>query len=282
MHAPPPPRAGGRASAASSPVPAASPPGSRAGRCVIHEQNAIAGLLEPLCSRASRARVLAAFPRRLSGRRRRARGRQPGARRRSRSSRRRRQRFARREGALRLLVVGGSLGAARAQRRGAVRDRNWPGLAALRCATRRASAASRRRARPTREAGVAGRRRAVHRRHGAGLRRGGPGDLPRRRARRSPSWPRWASAAILVPFPAAVDDHQTRQRAVPGARGRRGADRGSRPHAAAARGRARELLATGAADCSPWRSARALRGAAAAPPSSSRAACCLQARMEAA
>ena len=55
----------------------------------------------------------------------------------------------------------------------------------------------------------------------------------------SPSSPRSAWRAVLVPFPAAVDDHQTCQCAIPGARRRRRADRGSRTDGGAARRRAR-------------------------------------------
>ena len=64
-------------------------------------------------------------------------------------------------------------------------------------------------------------------------------------------------ARVLVPFPAAVDDHQTRQRAVPGARGRGGADRGSRPDARAARRRAAGAVRRAAASCWRWPNARA-------------------------
>ena len=79
---------------------------------VIHEQNAIAGYSNRVLAHLARARACARF--RMPSR--------PASRRawsaircapRSSCSRRRRQRFARREGALRLLVVGGSLGAAR-------------------------------------------------------------------------------------------------------------------------------------------------------------------------
>ena len=109
--APPPAAARGRASAASSPARAAWPPGSRAGRCVIHEQNAIAGYSNRCLAHLAR-HVLAAFPKafppgvdaRVVGNPVRAEIllQPPPA-----------ERFARREGALRLLIVGGSLGASR-------------------------------------------------------------------------------------------------------------------------------------------------------------------------
>ena len=131
------------------------------------------------------------------------------------------QRFAERDGPLRLLVVGGSLGAqalnelvpaAIAQHRRAharpsiVHQAGEQHIAALRDAYARH--------------GVDGRVRRVHRRHGGALRVGGLRDLPRRRAhdlrarRGRPGRARGAAARR--------DRRRAeRQRAVPGRRGRR-------------------------------------------------------------
>ena len=131
------------------------------------------------------------------------------------------ERFARAQGALRLLVVGGSLGAARLNAVVPFAHRATAG----RCTLARAPPG----------------RRARHRRGARGLR-----ARPASQAEVAPFIDDMAEAyaeadlvicragaltiselaavgvgAILVPFPAAVDDHQTRQCAVPGARGRR-------------------------------------------------------------
>ena len=104
--------------------------------------------------------------------------------------------------------------------------------------------------------GVDGRVRRVHRRHGGALRVGRPRHLPRRRDRRSPSSPRSACGAIIVPLPGAIADEQTRQRAVPRRR-RRGAcaSRRTQLDAGAARGAARR--ARRARRRWRWRSPRA-------------------------
>ena len=147
---------------------------------VIHEQNAIAGYSNRCLAHLAR-RVLAAFPHAFPARRRRARGRQPGARRNPRCSRRRRRAS---RGAKARCACWSS--AAAWARRGSTpwcrsRLRSCAvGTRRCTCATRPASAASTRRAPPTHEAGVSGEVDAVHRRHGAGLRGRGPGDLPRR------------------------------------------------------------------------------------------------------
>ena len=139
---------------------AASRRGSRAGRCVIHEQNAIAGYYQSL-PRASRARAcFDAFPGQLPARRRRAsvvgnpvraeiaaRLAAPsalrGPRRRAAPARGRRQ-----------------PGRGASERRRAVRARAIAGRATARgAATRRANAASTPRARPTPRRGVKRRRR---------------------------------------------------------------------------------------------------------------------------
>jgi UDP-N-acetylglucosamine--N-acetylmuramyl-(pentapeptide) pyrophosphoryl-undecaprenol N-acetylglucosamine transferase len=107
---------------------------------------------------------------------------------------------------LRILVVGGSLGAA------ALNDVVPKALALLPEASARRS-----RTRPARNRSTAarelcgGRRggeRAVHRRHGGGLCRRRPGDLPRRRHDRV-GVAAAGVASVFVPFPHAVDDHQT-------------------------------------------------------------------------
>ena len=93
------------------------------------------------------------------------------------------QRFALRGGAIRVLVLGGSQGAARlnamvpfALARAALRRTSFDVRHQCRRALARGRAAQLRRGRRERAAA------AVHRRHGRGLRLGGPGDLPRRRA----------------------------------------------------------------------------------------------------
>ena len=78
-HAPAPSRGSWSASAASSPGRAAWRRGSRAGRSLIHEQNAIAGYSNRCLAHLAR-RVLAAFPKAFPAGRRRAGGRQSGAR----------------------------------------------------------------------------------------------------------------------------------------------------------------------------------------------------------
>ncbi len=233
---------------------------------LIHEQNAIAGYSNRVLARLAR-RVLAAFPNafpagidaRVVGNPVRADivMQPPPA-----------TRFARREGALRLLIVGGSLGAAR-----------------LNTVVPFASEASRphsqcappgRRARH--RGGAQGlcrsrRRRgciAIHHRHGAGLRRGGPGDLPRRRIDHFRAG-RGGRGRDTGAVPGRGRRSPDRQRAIPGARGSRGADRGSRSHAPAARVRAQDTLST-AANYWPWPSAPGCwRGRT--PPSSSAQAC---------
>ena len=116
-------------------------------------------------------------------------------------------RFAQREGALRLLIVGGSLGASRlnAVVPFAVKNsgltlhvRHQAGERGI-DAARAAYAAG----------GSDGRRLAVHRRHGARLRRRRPRDLPLRRAHRLRARRRGRRRRCWCRFPAAVDDHQT-------------------------------------------------------------------------
>ena len=102
---------------------------------------------------------------------------------RSRRCRRRRERFAGRSGPLRLLVVGGSLGAQGAQR-DACRRRSRCSPARQRPRVTHQTGEANRDARaapPTHAAGVAGRGAALHRRHGAPPRRVRRDRLPRRR-----------------------------------------------------------------------------------------------------
>ena len=128
------------AAAASPPVRAASPPGSRGAPLVIHEQNAVAGLTNRWLARVA-TRIAEGFPGQLSGARA---ARSTSATRCGREIAALpppRQRFEPRNGPMRLLVVGGSQGAAalnrlRARRRSrCCRRRAVPG-----CCTRRARA----------------------------------------------------------------------------------------------------------------------------------------------
>jgi hypothetical protein len=110
-----------------------------------------------------------------------------------------------REGALRLLVVGGSLGASRlnavvpfASSSRAHAARAPPG--------RRTRHRTPRRKAPYAEAGASRRRRAVHRRHGAGYATP-TRDLPRRWLT-SRSWPPWVPPRWMVPFRPPSTTHQ--------------------------------------------------------------------------
>ena len=172
---------------------------------VLHEQNSVAGLANRVLARVA-DRVLVAFPDALPG----ASGAAIRCAPTSPRSPPPEQRFAGREGALRLLVVGGSLGAQ------ALNDDRADGAGAA--GARRAAAWSRTRAaRPTarRSRPITGRPACeadagrLHRRHGGRLRRGRPGGLPRRRDDGARSWRRRAWRACWFRIPHAVDDHQT-------------------------------------------------------------------------
>ena len=170
------------------------------------------------------------------------------------------QRFAGRSGPLRLLVVGGSLGAqalndaraggARAARRGERPRVRAPGR---REAHRRAARALRRgrRRRPSCVAFIDDMARA--------LRRGRPRRLPRRRDHRVASSRAGGVAQRAGAVPAAVDDHQTRQRAASWpTRARRSCCR-------SASSTPQRLADAAAVDltarrCSRWREARAALG----------------------
>ena len=84
--------------------------------------------------------------------------------------------------------------------------------------------------------------------------------------------------AVLVPFPGAVDDHQTRNAAVPGACRRGGADRRPRAHRRAAGHGARAPRAPAAASC--LRMAERARLLAKPGATEELAASCLEARTE--
>ncbi len=171
---------------------------------VIHEQNSIAGLANKVLAGVA-DRVLVAFPDALKkslfvGNPVRGDIAALAA---------PRERFAGRSGALRVLVVGGSLGAQ------ALNEIVPQALAKLPAASRpqvrhQSGAKHIDALRANYAAAASGRRAArVHRRHGRRVRRRRPGDLPRRRDAPSRNSPPQACASILVPFPFAVDDHQT-------------------------------------------------------------------------
>ena len=166
------------------------------------------------------------------------------------------ERFAPREGALRLLVVGGSLGAARlnAVVPFAVKRERSRSFA---CGTRRASAASTRRAPRTRQAGVDARRRAVHRRHGARPTLARTSWSAARARSRSPSSPPSASARCSCRSRPRSTITRRFNAQLPRARRRGRADRGARAHRRAARRRRSRSCAPVAASCSRWPSARA-------------------------
>ena len=234
---------------------------------VIHEQNAIAGYSNRMLARLAR-QVLAAFPARLSRRYRGARGRQPGAR-----------------GDRDAAAAGRAFRAARRARcacwSSAVVWARRGSTPWCRSPSRSAGGSTLQRAPPG--------RRARHRRGARRVSRGrvtadvtpfiddmarayADADLVicRAGALTISELAAVGVGAILVPFPAAVDDHQTVQRAVPGARRRGRADRGPRSHARSASPQRCWSCAPAAASCSRWPSARA-RSRGRAPPRSSRA-----------
>ncbi len=168
-------------------------------------------------------------------------------------------RFAGRDGPLRLLVVGGSLGAV------ALNERVPAALALLPAGDAAAGRppggreAHRRAARGLRGRRRGGRVRAVHRRHGGAVRDGRRRRLPRRRDHRVPSWPRSASAPDHRAAARGDRRRAERERALPGRRRRGGDDPAARAHRRAARRHA--ARAHRASVCSRWRS----RGAQARP-----------------
>ncbi len=175
---------------------------------VIHEQNAVAGFTNR-CLALPRPRGARSLPRQLRPRRARARDRQPGAARDQRRCRRRASASRAATGPLRLLVFGGSQGAARLNAVVPLALARLAGTVRLRRAApgRRALAATRR-ARATRAPACArtcGHSSTTWRTPTAG--RTWSSAAPAR----SPSSELAAAGvgAMLVPFPGAVDDHQT-------------------------------------------------------------------------
>ena len=183
----------------------------------VHEQNAIAGLANRVLAGVA-DKALVAFPDALKD----AEWTGNPVRAEIAAIARPAARYADRSGPLRLLVVGGSLGAQ------ALNDAVPKALALIAEDVRPSVAApGRREASRGAErsnyaaAGVAGELRRVHRRHGAAY---AEADLVicRAGAMTVAELSAGGVASVLVPFPHAVDDHQTRERALSrGARARR-------------------------------------------------------------
>jgi UDP-N-acetylglucosamine--N-acetylmuramyl-(pentapeptide) pyrophosphoryl-undecaprenol N-acetylglucosamine transferase len=170
---------------------------------VLHEQNSVAGMANKVLAGVA-DRVFTAFPNVLK----KASGWATRCARRSRSQAGAGRAFCRPHGPLRLLVVGGSLGAQALndivpQALALIPPSSGPMVTHQSGATQIDAAARQLRSRRR-----AGRADALHRRHGQRLCRGRHHRLPRRRQHRDRDCRR-GCCRVFVPFPAAVDDHQT-------------------------------------------------------------------------
>ncbi len=246
---------------------------------VIHEQNAIAGFTNRRLAPLSRE-VLEAFPNSFdAGTKARAIGNPvraeifavpPPA-----------QRFAQRSGAIRLLVIGGSLGAMKLNATVPFAVARLAGTIELEVRHQAGETLDRERAQELRRRERARGCAAVHRRHGGSLRVGGSRDLPRRRADDFRAGRRgcWRDPRAV---PARGGRPPDSQRAVPRA-GRRGrADCTTATSRRAPRRPSCSACAPAAASCSRWPSARACSRSPTQPKISFQSACsnaCKECRM---